>query len=178
MVLVFLVLVGLLIGLISGTLGIGGGVLLVPILTWVFHYGQAKAQGITLAVLVLPVVLPATWQYFRSGVIGTDDLVTAGFIALGFAGGGFIGASYVRHIHEDVLRFLFGLALIYIGVRFLLASDNEFANAFFGLLAMTASCLAYFGLRALGRKHLRKPDLGDSIRAFAQRHPGESDYHI
>jgi uncharacterized membrane protein YfcA len=172
------ILVGVAIGVISGTLGIGGGVLFVPILIWFFGVEQHKAQGMTLAVLVPPIGLPAVWQYFRQGILHNGDLVTAGWLALGFAVGGMVGAYYVRGIPPALLRMLFGLMLIYIAVRFLVMSDSEVAAALVGLVAVALSWMAYIGLRAVGRKHLVKPDLGERIRSLQTQAPTSPDYYI
>src|SRR5262245_30224031 len=107
MTIILLLLAGLGIGAVSGVLGIGGGVLLVPILMWCFQYEQPKAQGITLAVLAVPVVLPAVWQYYVKGVIKLDDVATAACIAAGFGIGGFVGASFVHDMPLSTLRLLF-----------------------------------------------------------------------
>src|SRR5262245_13871338 len=177
MIILLLLLVGLGIGVISATLGIGGGVLLVPVLTWMFDYDYKQAAGITLAVLAVPVALPAVWQYYARDVIRNEHLVTAGWIALGFAVGGLGGAWLVHHLDVALLRMLFGLVLIYIAVRFLAASDQEFAAAVIGLVAVTVAWLGYVGLRLLGRR-ARRPALGDAIRAVTAPGPDVGDYYI
>ena len=58
-----LVLIGLLAGVLSGFVGIGGGVVMVPALVMLLGYSQHQAQGTSLAVLVLPVVGLAAWNY-------------------------------------------------------------------------------------------------------------------
>jgi len=178
MSILFLVLTGLGIGVISGTLGIGGGVLLVPLLMWVFDYEQKEAAGITLAVLAVPVVLPAVWQYYVRDVIRTEHLITAGWIAAGFAVGGLAGGYLIKELPLESLRFLFGLMLIWIAVRFLMVSDSEVARALTGLGGVAVGWLAYVGLRALGRKYPAKPDFAETMRALPSADAGSSDYSI
>ncbi len=175
---IFYILVGLGIGGISGLLGIGGGVVLVPVLMWLFGYEQRQAQGITLAVLVVPVLLPAVWHYYQRGYLRPPDLATAGWIALGVMAGGFASSYFIHKFPEDTLRLLFGLALIYIGIRFLLRSDPEAAKAGFALSAVALAWLGYFGLKLLGHRHLVPPDLGEKIRAQTDSPPADSDYYI
>jgi uncharacterized membrane protein YfcA len=174
------VLIGLGIGGVSGTLGIGGGVLLVPVLIWLdFEYRQAA--GITLSVLAVPVVLPAVWRYYSLNLISVQDLVVAGWIGLGFACGSLSGASVVPYLPVNVLRFLFGLMLIYVAVRFLLGSDpkHEAALTAAGLAAVALAWLGYLGLRLLGRKHLQRPaPLGDQVRKMQEEGVGGGDYCI
>jgi uncharacterized protein len=174
----FLMLVGLGIGMLSGLLGIGGGVVLVPVLTWLFGYDQKAAAGMTLAVLAVPVVLPGVWQYYLKGHIGANELLAAVWIALGFAAGCFLGGSLVRDVNIGTLRLLFGLMLIYVGLRFVLASEREVRLAALGLTAVALAWLSWFGLRLLGRRHLPRPQLGDTIRSLAASEPAEPDYYI
>jgi uncharacterized membrane protein YfcA len=173
------ILAGLAIGLISGMLGIGGGVLLVPVLMWFFHIrDQRQAQGISLAVLTMPVLLPAVWRYYSEKWISSDDLIWAVCLAVGVALGAYAGSKLLAYITVGQLRFFFGLMLIYIAIRFILVSDSEVASAAFGLTAVAIAWLAYLGLRLLGRRNLPRPDLGDTMRSVGPKAPGESDYYI
>src|SRR5206468_3244528 len=99
-------LVGLVIGAISGTLGIGGGVLLVPALIWIFGFDQPRAAGTSLAILVPPVGLLAAWAYYQKGLM---DFEAAAWIAGAFAVGAYGGALVVPYIPLPTLRLLFGL---------------------------------------------------------------------
>lgn len=168
-------LVGLVVGGISGTLGIGGGVLLIPILVWLFGFDHQKATGTTLAVLVPPIGLPAAWAYYQRGLL---DLTAALAIAVTFVVGAYGGALLMPWIPVAQLRFFFGLLLIFVATRFLLASDSEVANAFLGLLAVGLAWLTYLGLRALGRRYPPRPDLQASIQAAQQKTREEADYYI
>ena len=91
MTIAFLILLGLGIGAVSGMFGIGGGVLLVPILVWFFDKEQRQAAGISLAVLSMPIMLPAVWHYYVHDIIGRQDFLTAGWLAVGFVIGGVLG---------------------------------------------------------------------------------------
>jgi uncharacterized membrane protein YfcA len=172
-ILLYLV-IGFVIGGISGTLGIGGGVLLVPILIWMFGFDQPRATGTTLAILVPPIGLLAAWKYYVQGLI---DLEAAAWIACAFAIGAYGGASIVTYIPVSVLRLGFGLLLIYVGMRFILASSSEAASAALGLAAVGIAWLVYWGLRVLGLRHLPKPGLTQAIHRIHQSR-GEIDYHI
>src|SRR5439155_1498662 len=140
--------IGLTVGSVSGALGIGGGILLVPALIWLCGFEPSKAAGTSLAVLVPPIGLPAAWKYFVTRRI---DLDAAIWIALAFAIGAYLGASVGPHLPARTLRLGFGLMMIYIAIRFLFASDSEVANAAAGLVGVAMVCLGSFGLLALGR---------------------------
>jgi uncharacterized membrane protein YfcA len=173
-ILLFLV-IGLTVGSVSGALGIGGGVLLVPALIWLCGFEYPKAAGTSLAVLVPPIGLPAAWKYF---VEKRMDLDAAIWIALAFAIGAYFGASISQYLPVRTLRLGFGLLMIYIAIRFLFASDSEVVYALAGVVGVTIAWLCYLGLRALGRRHLPRPDLGQQIRTMQQQGRGDVDYHI
>src|SRR5262245_35173708 len=87
-----LAVVGLAIGCVSGMIGIGGGVLLIPALTGLFGLEWKKAAGVTLAVLAIPVTLPGVWAYYSQGHLTWREFLMAGCIATTFAVGTFTGA--------------------------------------------------------------------------------------
>ncbi len=171
---IFLALGGV-IGSLSGALGIGGGVLMVPALVWLCDFDYRKAAGTSLAVLALPVLLPAAWKYHSEKHV---DVIAAAFIALAFAGGAYLGAGVVKHVPEHWLRFGFGLMMIYVAVRLMIASDSHVAAAAAGLLSAAAAWLAYLGLRLLGRRHLPKPELAKQIRAMGEQAQDQTEYYI
>lgn len=169
---------GLLVGILSGLLGIGGGVLLIPGLALLFGMHHRQAAGITLTILAAPVVLPAAYRYYAAGFITSRDFMVAGWIALGFAVGGYCGAHLTGLISLHTLRFCFGLLLLYMAARFLLAADAHVASAAIGLLTLAGANLAFWGLRLLGQKHGRRPELAEHIRNASTNESKELDYMI
>ena len=111
-VLIYLAL-GLAAGAISGLIGIGGGVIIVPVLC-LLGFGQHQAQGTTLALMVPPIGLLAAWTYYKQGLV---DLKVAGLICLGFFLGGLLGARFATQLPADTLRKIFGVAMLIIAVR-------------------------------------------------------------
>ncbi len=107
-------LVGLIVGMVSGVVGIGGGILFVPALVWLFGMNQLKAQGTSLGALLAPVGIFAFYEYYRKG---NADLRIALLLAAGFLVGGYLGAVGAQHIPEVWLRRIFALTLILIGGR-------------------------------------------------------------
>jgi uncharacterized membrane protein YfcA len=169
--------IGLVVGVISGMLGIGGGVLMLPALVWICELKPSRAAGTTLAVLVVPVVLPAAYEYYTKGNV---DLRAALWIALAFAVGGY-GGALLRHVHilpEETLRLVFGLIMIYIAFSVILSADPDAAKAAAGVVGAGAAWMAYLGLRALGRRALARPGLREQIQRMDQEGHGEADYYI
>jgi uncharacterized membrane protein YfcA len=109
-----MLLVGLVVGLVSGVVGIGGGILFVPALIWLTGMNQHKAQGTSLGALLLPVGLFAFLEYYRKG---NADVTIALLLAAGFLVGGYFGAVGAQHISELWLRRIFALTLVAVGVR-------------------------------------------------------------
>jgi uncharacterized protein len=109
-------LLGLLVGVLSGIVGIGGGILIVPTLVYFFHMSQHKAQGTSLAALLAPVGALAFCEYYKAGNV---DVKAGLFIALGFLIGGYFGGLWAQQLSELVLRRTFGTLLVIIGIRLL-----------------------------------------------------------
>ncbi len=111
------VFLGLLAGILSGFMGVGGGILLIPALVYFFGLTQHQAQGTTLAVLVPPIGLLAAWKYYTSGNV---KLGIAAFICLGFFLGGWLGAVLAEKIPDLLLKRCFGGILLFFAVRMIL----------------------------------------------------------
>ncbi len=111
------IIVGLLAGICGGFLGLGGGLVLVPALVYIYGLTQHQAQGTSLAIMVPPITLLAVIRYYYSGNV---KLGMAIFIALGFAVGGLIGAEIVQHVTGVILRKIFGLILLLTALRMII----------------------------------------------------------
>lgn len=112
-ILAFLAL-GLAAGALSGLIGIGGGVLIVPALVFLFGMSQQQAQGTTLALMVPPIGLLAAWTYYKQGFV---DVKIAAWICIGFFIGGLLGAKLATHMSSAVLEKVFGVALLLIALK-------------------------------------------------------------
>ncbi len=108
------ILLGLLAGILSGLIGIGGGIIIVPALVFIFSMTQQQAQGTTLAMMVLPVGLLAAWSYYERGLV---DLRIAGLIALGFFVGGLVGGKIAVGLPNATLQKVFALALLMVSIK-------------------------------------------------------------
>ncbi len=95
------VFLGVFAGFLSGLIGIGGGVFIVPMLVFGFGFAQHEAQGTTLALLVPPVGLLAAWTYYKQGYV---NLNVAALICVGFLIGGLLGAKLATGISNFCLE--------------------------------------------------------------------------
>jgi len=111
-----IMLVGLVVGVVSGIVGIGGGILFIPALIWLLGMDQHKAQGTSLGALLLPVGIFAFIEYYRKG---NADIHVALLLAAGFLVGGYFGAVGAQYIPDLWLRRVFAATLVAIGARML-----------------------------------------------------------
>ena len=112
-ILIYLI-IGLCAGILSGLIGIGGGIIIIPVLVLLFGMSQHEAQGTTLAMMVPPIGILAAWTYYKNGYV---NLPIAMFLCIGFLFGGFIGAKFANLISNTMLEKTFGFALLAIGFR-------------------------------------------------------------
>jgi uncharacterized membrane protein YfcA len=112
---------GLVAGLLSGVFGIGGGVVLVPMLALVLGLGQHDAQGMTLAILLLPVGLAAVIEYHRSGRV---RWILVGPLIAGFLAGVWLGSVGATAVAELPLRLGFVAFLVALAIRNWRAADR------------------------------------------------------
>jgi hypothetical protein len=106
-------------GVLSGLFGVGGGIVLVPLLGLALGLNQHQAQGVTLAAMLLPNGLPAVLHYRKAGVPILWKLVT--ILVLGFLGGVYAGSLLANRIPETPLRWGFAAFLLLLAAKMLLA---------------------------------------------------------
>ena len=118
---IILILIGLAAGVLSGLVGVGGGIILVPALVYFLSYNQHQAQGTSLGVLTFPVTILAFLSYYRE-CLNTGapiELKVILIIATGFIVGGLLGSSFAVKIDQGTLKKLFALILFYTGIKML-----------------------------------------------------------
>jgi uncharacterized membrane protein YfcA len=109
--------VGLLVGVLSGLVGVGGGIVLVPILVFFFGFEQHMAQGTTTALLVPPIGILAAYTYYKNGYV---DVRAAAWICAGFLFGSLFGAKIAVAVPKEALRRGFGFLLLAISAKMIL----------------------------------------------------------
>ena len=108
------ILIGLAGGFVGGGLGLGGGAVMVPLLVFAAGLTQHQAQGTVIGLLTVPVFLAAAWRYYAAGNLRLD---ITGFMIIGFIFGSFLGAHFVQYLPAAVLKKVFGVALILVGIK-------------------------------------------------------------
>lgn len=114
--LILLILIGLVAGIFSGLIGIGGALIIIPALVFLLHMDQYTAQGTSLAIMLPPIGLLAAYNYYKAGAL---NLNYALIIAAAFFVGGYFGSRFAVTIPVDLLRKIFAFVLIFIAIRML-----------------------------------------------------------
>jgi hypothetical protein len=109
---------GLVAGVLSGLLGIGGAILIIPVLVYGFKFTQHQAQGTSLATLLLPIGLLAAWRYYTAGHVNVRAALV---MAVFFFFGGLAGAVLAEKVSGVWLQRAFGLLLLFMAGRMILA---------------------------------------------------------
>ena len=108
------IILGLIAGILSGIIGIGGGIVIIPALVFIFGLSQQMAQGTTLALLVPPVGIFAAWAYYKQGYV---DLKIAILICIGFIVSGLIGGEIATALPTKLITKIFGVFMMLMGIR-------------------------------------------------------------
>ncbi len=116
MIFILYILIGLVAGGLSGVLGIGGGVVVVPALVLLAGIPQLTAQGTSLALFVVPLSIFAFLEYYRAGHV---NITIAGLLAIGFIVGSIVASHYALSINQTTLTKIFAIALILIAIKLL-----------------------------------------------------------
>jgi hypothetical protein len=113
---VYLLLTGLLAGTLSGFLGIGGGIVIIPALVYVLGFSQKQAQGTSLTMLLPPIGILAFLNYYKAGFV---DLRAAGLMIITFLAGSYLSSKYVVVLPEYVIKKVFGVFLLVYAAKLL-----------------------------------------------------------
>lgn len=113
---VLLVLVGLAAGILSGLVGVGGGIIIVPCLIFILGYSQKAAQGNSLALLLLPLGILGVMNYYRQGYMDYKVVIA---MAIGFIVGNFFGSKWALTLNDEKLKKGFAIVLLLAAIKIL-----------------------------------------------------------
>ncbi len=116
-IIVSLLIIGVLGGILSGLMGVGGGVIMIPLLVFILGFSQHEAQGTSLAVLAIPVTFIAAYNYYSEGYINWKFAL---IISIGFVVGGFFGSKLAISINQNMLKKIFGVILLIAAIKMFL----------------------------------------------------------
>lgn len=116
-IIVSLIIIGLLAGILSGLVGVGGGIIMVPLLVLLVGFEQHQAQGTSLAVLLAPVTVIAVFNYYKEGYINWKYALV---IAVFFVVGSYFGSKLAVNLDQKMLKRIFSVVLIIMAGKMLL----------------------------------------------------------
>lgn len=109
-IILLLVIIGLAAGILSGLVGVGGGIIVVPALVFFLSFSQQQAQGTSLGLLLLPVGILAVLNYYKQGHI---DIRVIAIMAVAFVIGGWLGSKWALSLPEITVKRIFAVILFY-----------------------------------------------------------------
>lgn len=126
-----IIIIGLAAGILSGLIGVGGGIILVPALVYFLHYTQHQAQGTSLGVLTFPVVIIAFLNYYKDSKTSGHpiNINVILLLAVGFIVGGYFGSKLALKIDQALLKKIFAVILLYTAFK-MLQWDKAIMNLF------------------------------------------------
>jgi uncharacterized membrane protein YfcA len=108
---IVLLLFGVLVGIFSGVMGLGGGAVIIPVLVLVFDMSQQAAHGTSLAMILSPTALPAIYKYHGEGYVNWRLVM---YVIPGMLLGSYVGARVATSIPQNALKLVFGFTLVYV----------------------------------------------------------------
>ncbi|MDD2387396.1 MAG: sulfite exporter TauE/SafE family protein [Bacteroidales bacterium] len=113
---ILLLIVGVLAGVLAGLFGVGGGIIVIPALIYIFGMTQHQAQGTSIGLLLLPVGILAFMNYYRAGYINVKFVL---ILAAAFVVGGYFGSKLAINVANINLKRIFAVFVILVGVKML-----------------------------------------------------------
>ena len=111
---IIVLIIGTVAGIVSGFVGIGGGLIIVPALVYFFSMTQHGAQGTSLAMMLPPIGILAVYNYYKAGPV---DIRIAAILAVTFIIGSYFGSRFAVSIPADSLKKVFGVFIILVGIK-------------------------------------------------------------
>ena len=125
-IIIILVLIGLFAGMLSGLIGVGGGIIIVPALVFFLGFTQHEAQGTSLGLLLLPVGVLAVANYYKQGYV---DIKVVAIMCAAFVIGGWLGSKLSLALPADTVKKIFAIVLFYTAIK-MMGWDSAIVNLF------------------------------------------------
>lgn len=116
------VLIGIAAGMLSGLVGVGGGLIIVPALIYFLGMSQLSAQGTSLGLILLPVGILAVLAYYKQGHV---DVKVVLILATGFVAGSYWGSKISLSLSQETVRKIFAVLMILVAVKMLFFDTNK-----------------------------------------------------
>ncbi len=124
-IILILLLVGLAAGILSGLVGVGGGIIIVPCLVFFLGFSQKMAQGTSLGILLLPIGVLGALQFYKQGYI---DLKVVAIISVAFIFGSYFGSKIALRLSQENVKKIFAVVMLLVAIK-MLFFDNKKVTA-------------------------------------------------
>jgi len=115
---IILLIIGICAGILSGFVGVGGGIIIVPALVFFLGYSQHMAQGTSLTMMIPPIGLLAVYNYYKSG---NTNITAALIIALAFVVGAYLGSKLSISLDQRIVKRVFGVVMLIASIKLLVS---------------------------------------------------------
>lgn len=115
-IIIILLLVGLAAGMLSGLVGVGGGIIIVPCLVFFLGFSQKMAQGTSLGILLLPIGILGAFQFYKQGYI---DIKVVAIISVAFIFGSYFGSKIALSLSQENVKKIFAMLMLLVAVKML-----------------------------------------------------------
>lgn len=115
--LIILIVIGFIAGVVGGSLGLGGGIIIVPALVFILGFSQHEAQGTSLAVLLFPIGILGVINYTKNGYV---NFKFALILIIAFVLGSYLGSVISVHLPAKTLRKVFGIFMLLISLKMII----------------------------------------------------------
>jgi uncharacterized membrane protein YfcA len=120
-IIIILLLVGLAAGILSGLVGVGGGIIIVPCLVFFLGFSQKMAQGTSLGILLLPIGVLGALQFYKQGYI---DIKVVAIISVAFIFGSYFGSKIALKLSQENVKKIFAVVMLLVAIK-MLFFDNK-----------------------------------------------------
>lgn len=115
---ILLIIIGIAAGILSGLVGVGGGLIIVPALVYFLAFSQKQAQGTSLAILLLPIGILAVMNYYKDPHVHLDVKVVA-LIVVGFIVGSYFGSKLALSLPDATVKKIFAIFMMLVAIKML-----------------------------------------------------------
>ncbi|MDA8714686.1 sulfite exporter TauE/SafE family protein [Flavobacteriales bacterium] len=123
--LIILITIGLAAGVLSGFVGIGGGIIIVPALVYVLGLTQFEAQGTSLLLMLPPIGILAAMNYYQAGSVNWRYALV---IAIAFIAGGYFGSKLSLKLDELLVKLIFGIIMLLVALKMIVSGVEYFQD--------------------------------------------------
>ena len=121
-IVLIIIVVGIAAGILSGLVGVGGGIIIVPSLIYFIGFSQKTAQGTSLGLILLPVGILGVLQYYKQGHV---DFRVVAILAIGFLAGSYFGSKIALTLPQETIKKIFAVFLILVALKMLFIDKEK-----------------------------------------------------